>query len=299
MSGPAGSVKSDLRQSSQLATPNPPQLHAFQQSSFDPAEYLNNALPSLSSSTTVPQPSRSSSAVPLTELSSQTQALLAQLNAHTSRLSITLTQLTDEILRTGSRLAYEVEVLRGDTIGLSDTLEETLRSDVARFLPTARAAESDDTDNLPIGGSGLDDGGANGAAHVPPYIARLKTLTLVRERLDSVIKVFGDAMQWVLPPSELSIASSLISVSAPDQSANEANREQKGREFVENIRNEIKELVASGGGGHGATGLANAMNRIEALRVLSQVWKETAEEKARLKAIDGLVRFAEDKSRSL
>jgi hypothetical protein len=33
-------------------------------------------------------------------------------------------QLTDEILRSGGRLAYEVEVLRGETIGLSETLTE-------------------------------------------------------------------------------------------------------------------------------------------------------------------------------
>lgn len=323
MAGPAVTAKGDARQADQLATPRPLQvinLHAFQQASFDPADYLNNTLPTLSRSQTLPSRSSSSSAaaaaaaataaaVPLSELASQTQALLAQLNAQTSRVSITLTQLTDEILRTGSRLAYEVEVLRGDTIGLSDALEETLRADVARFLPaSAKSVESrDGDDDRPrqsvaesSNGSTNDAVAAAAAAtaRLPPHMAQLKTLTLVRERLDSVIKVFGDAMQWVLPPSELSIASSLISVSTPDQNADEADRERKGREFAGSIRSEIEELVA-GRNATRATGLDNAMDRIEALRVLAQVWKGTAEEKARLKIIDGLVRFAEEKNRSL
>ncbi|KAI9657989.1 MAG: hypothetical protein M1821_002646 [Bathelium mastoideum] len=297
MAGAAGIVHGDLRQTDQLAIRGPPQLHAFQQPSFDPAEYFNHTLPPLSSSSAArSQSSRSSSAVPLSELVSQTQALLTQLNAQTSRLSLTLTQLTDEILRTGSRLAYEVEVLRGDAIGLSDALEDTLSADIAKFLPGAKSEEN--KDNGQSSAEAVENGTDKATANVPPYMAQLKTLTLVRDRLDSVIKVFGDAMQWVLPPSELSIASSFISVSTPDQNADEANREQKGREFVENTRAEIEELMTKGGT-DGSSGLDNAMSRIEALRVLTHVWKGTAEEKARLKMLDGLVRFAEERSRSL
>ena len=299
----AGTVRRDARQADQLATPNPPQLQlgAFQQASFDPAEYLNNTLPSLSRSSAASRSSSSSVAVPLTELSSATQALLAQLNAQTSRLSITLTQLTDEILRTGSRLAYEVDVLRGDTSGLSDALEDTLRADVARFLPPAKSAERQHENDRPLSAtaSGNDtNNAATAAARLPPHLAQLKTLTLVRERLDSVIKVFGDAMQWVLPPSEMSMASSLISVSTPDQNADEADRERKGREFAASIRGEVEELVASGRANR-ASGLDDAMDRIEALKVLAQVWKGTAEEKARLKILDGFVRFIEEKNRNL
>ncbi|KAL9089641.1 MAG: hypothetical protein Q9165_005673 [Trypethelium subeluteriae] len=287
----AATAKSEFRQADQLATPNAPQLLAFQQPDFDPAEYLNKTLPSLLPSAARSQASRASSAVLLSDLSTQTQSLLAQLNAQTSRLSIILTQLTDEILRTGSRLAYEVEVLRGDTVSLSDTLEETHRTDVAKFLPAANAAESHDkTHRQNV--TEDDNGVSSSAARLPPHVAQLKTLTLVRERLNSVIKVFDDAMKWVLPPSELSIASSLISVSTPGQNADEADREQKGREFAETIRGEIEELVAAGG-------TDNAIGRIEALQTLSQVWKGTAEEKARLKVLDGLVRYAEEKSRSL
>ena len=292
----AGVPQGEFRLSDQLATPNPPQLLAFQQPSFDPAEYFNTTLPSLSSAAVRSQSSRCSSAVPLSELSSQTQTLLSQLNAQLSRLSLTLTQLTDEILRTGSRLAYEVEVLRGDALGLSDTLEETLQADVAKFLPAAQARANEGAGQENVGD--LKNGATEANGRLPPYMAQLKTLTLVRDRLDSVIKVYGDAMQWVLPPSELSIASSLISVSTPDQNADEADREKRGREFVEKIRGEIKALV-SDRGTDGTSGLDKAMDHIEALRVLSQVWKGTAEEKARLKMIDGLVRFAEEKNRSL
>lgn len=87
---------------------------------FDAAEHLNSTLnPKLS----------------LSELSSQTQNLLSQLNAQTSRLTAVLTQLTDDILRSGARLAYEVDLLRGEAIGLSEALNEGLQDDIAHFVP--------------------------------------------------------------------------------------------------------------------------------------------------------------------
>lgn len=87
---------------------------------FDAADYLNATLnPKLN----------------LPELSSQTQNLLSQLNAQTSRLTAVLTQLTDDILRSGARLAYEVDLLRGEAIGLSEALNEGLQNDIALFVP--------------------------------------------------------------------------------------------------------------------------------------------------------------------
>ncbi|KAI9688026.1 MAG: hypothetical protein M1820_010314 [Bogoriella megaspora] len=274
----AGLAKDNTRQSDAIpATAAPPQLLAFQAASFDPAQYLNQTLPPLLTSSTRSHYGRSSTAASLPDLSGQTQTLLAQLNAQLSRLSATLTQLTDEILRTGGRLAYEVEVLRGDTITLADALDEGLQADIARFLPPAPNDAEDGHSST-----------ANSAAQLPPYMSQLKTLSLVRERLDSVIKVFDEAMKWILPPSELSLASTLISVSAPDREGEEGNREQKGREYAENMRNEIQR-----------SNVEDAHSRIEALRTLVQVWKGTAEEKARLKFVDGLIRLVEEKQRNL
>src|SRR5579871_3491772 len=110
-------------------------LRPFIQSTFDPADFLNSALPPLHLAihSTL---SRQTNAVSLADLSSQTQSLLSQLNAQATRLTNVLTQLTDEILRSGGRLAYEVDVLRGETINLSETINDTLIPDIKLFLPT-------------------------------------------------------------------------------------------------------------------------------------------------------------------
>ncbi|KAF4308113.1 hypothetical protein GTA08_BOTSDO03737 [Botryosphaeria dothidea] len=285
-----------------------PSLLPFIQPHFDPADHLNSVLPSLSCGS--PQPrSTNAAAVPLSELSAQTQALLSQLNAQTTRLSTVLTQMTDDILRSGSRLAYEVEVLRGETVGLSEAMTDALRTDVEKFVPggvrvagvesktdvaerkasTATAGEDSKSAAAPADADAHQD-----APELPEYITRLRTLTHVRSRLESVIKVFGEAMQWTLPPSEVSLASSLISVSAPEPGSDSHSREEKGREFAEKLRNEISELVTGTDEGYEA-----AQARIQALRDLSQVWKETAEEKARTRFVDGLVKLAEDRHRQL
>jgi hypothetical protein len=109
-------VEAIVPKSSHVADPT---LQQFLAPSFDAADFLNTSLPSLATSSS--QSTRSQD-VSLTELSTQTQTLLSHLSAHTTRLTNTLTQLTDEILRSGSRLAYEVEVLRGETLGLSEAL---------------------------------------------------------------------------------------------------------------------------------------------------------------------------------
>jgi len=120
-------------------------LQPFLQAQFDPADYLNTTLPSL----TFSNPSKDR--VSLAELSAQIQALISQLNAQTSRLTNTLNQLTDDILRSGSRLAYQVEMLRGETAGLTDALNTTLRSDIALFTPQAEheSTQADNGDDAP------------------------------------------------------------------------------------------------------------------------------------------------------
>lgn len=275
-------------------------LAPFLEQQFDPADYLNATLPSLSIPGAPSRPLKSSNnAVSLAQLSSQTQDLLSQLNAHTTRLSAILTQLTDDILRSGARLAYEVEVLRGETIGLTETLTEDLKDDIGKFLPggikpQAQSSDEETTDSPAADAQplALDQDLADDS---PEYISDLRTLSTVRTRLETVIKVFGEAMHWTLPPSEVSLTSSLISVSAPEPGSDNASQEQKGKEFAAALRSEIADLIS----GDPEGGVEKAEMRIQALRDLAQVWKGTAEEKARSKFVEGLIKVAEDKQREL
>lgn len=238
-----------------------PSINAFLQPDFDPADYLNTTLPFLS--TTTSRPPSATRSVPLSELTTQLQALLNDLNAHTTRLSNALTQLTDEIVRIGGRLAYEVEVLRGDTAQLTKTLATTLKPDLDLFI--SASAQSPESDQ-------------------PQYLQSLATLTQVRSRLHAVIQVFDKAMSWPLPPSEISGAAtaSLISVAAPETEETRA-REAKGREYVDGLRGELQTLFS-----FGAEGVDDAEARVEELRALVEVWKGTAEEKARVRIVQGL-----------
>ena len=268
-------------------------IQPFLHDDFDPADYLNNALPPLSTSSNArPTPSHvPNRPVPLNELSTQLQTLLAQLNAQTSRLSNALTTLTDEILRSGGRLAYEVEVLRGETTTLTDSLDNGLKDDIELFTGPPREvqenAEADTEEQQP----GQEQGTLE-----PQYLTRLKTLTAVRANLDAVIKLFGEAMAWPLAPSDLSLASSLISVSAPETTDDTRSREEKGKAYIEKARNEISELTGSG---KDPVALEAAAARVEELRVLAEVWKGTAEEKARAKIVEGLARPVEERQRAL
>ncbi|KAI9811771.1 MAG: hypothetical protein M1827_005316 [Pycnora praestabilis] len=274
--------------------------------SFDPVDYLNSSLPPLS---VLPQshPATQQRSVPLAQLSTHTQKVLSQISAHTARLSNTLTQLTDEILRSGGRLAYEVEILRGETIGLSEVLTEGLQEDVKRFIPdgltvdgsqpgTGSDEEALDT-HRSSGFKGEEEKLTTGDEAVPPYLTHLRTLSLVRSRLETVIQVFGSAMDWTLPPSEVSVTSSLISVSAPEPGSENYSREEKGQEVSRKLRDEITELLVSDGGGE--AGVEVAVARVEELRNLAGIWKGTAEEKARNRLVEGLAKMVEDRNRSL
>ncbi|KAM0697945.1 hypothetical protein Q7P36_002799 [Cladosporium allicinum] len=258
-------------------------VQPFLQSDFDPATYLNTTLPSLSLSNT--RSTNNSSAVALPELSIQTQALLSQLNAQTNRLSNSLTQLTDEIIRSGARLAYEVEVLRGETTGLTDVLENGLKKDVELLAPPAPAKQESDKQTESDTTSQPE----------PEYLQNLRTLSTLRARLDSVIQVFGAATAWPIAPSEVStgVASSFISVSAPEATEENRNREAKAKEYTESLRAEINTLLST----NDVAGLEAAAERVEELRVLAEVWKGTAEEKARTKVVEGLVRMMEERQK--
>jgi len=256
-------------------------VQPFLQPDFDPATYLNSTLPSLSLSSTR---TTNGNAVPLPELSIQTQALLSQLNAQTTRLSNSLTQLTDEIIRSGGRLAYEVEVLRGETTGLTDSLDNGLKKDIELLAPAKQVRED----------VALTDTATT--TPEPKYLQNLRTLSTLRARLDSVIQVFGAATAWPVAPSEVaSGASSFISVSGPEATEENRNREAKAKEYTGNLRAEINTLLSS----DDTVGLEAAAERVEELRLLAEVWKGTAEEKARTKIVESLVKTMEDKQKAM
>ncbi|TGO10342.1 hypothetical protein BTUL_0138g00290 [Botrytis tulipae] len=281
-----------------------PVLQPFLNPAFDPADYLDATLPSLQSSNTS---SSSRNVVPLAELSTQTQTLLSHLSAHTTRLTTTLTQLTDEILRSGSRLAYEVEVLRGETLGLSEALTEGLHDDITKFVPAGlendlsrRPTKSGDsrarsaTATMPKTPTSEDTNSTKIAD--PPYVTQLRTLTLVRSRLDTVIKTFGDAMAWTFPPSEVSVTSSFLSVSAPEPGSEAHSTEEKGQEVSKKLRDEIADLLI---GDDPVAGIEAAAKRVQELKELALVWKGTAEERARSKFVESLAKMVEDRHRDL
>lgn len=283
-----------------------PFLQSFLNPAFDAAEYLNATLPPLQGSSPSSATVRAqSSTVPLAGLSAEAQTLLTQLSAHATRLTGTLSQLTEDMLRSGSRLAYEVELLRGEALSLSEALAEgPLRADLERFAAPGAAPAldgSNDDDEAPAAG-----GEAAGGEEEPPYISHLRTLTLVRARLDAVIKTFGEAMEFVFPPSEISVSSGFLSVSAPDfpdrhsSSAEQVSMEDKGQSVLRKIREEISGLLRTGGTHDDKIrGVEDATRRVEEIKRLSVVWKGTAEEKGRQRFVEGLARMVEERHREL
>lgn len=283
-----------------------PALQPFLAPTFDPADFLNATLPHLATGSV--QHARSHE-VSLTELSTQTQTVLSQLSAHTTRLTSTLTQLTDEILRSGSRLAYEVEVLRGETLGLSEALTEGLQDDIAKFVPQGLEGHLARRPSHSAERTGSRRRSSTATAPKTPveeiqpdhdtepaYIRQLRTLTSVRNRLDTVIKTFGDAMSWTFPPSEVSVSSAFLSVSAPEPGSEAHSIEEKGQQVSKELRNEIADLLV---GGDPVDGIEAAAKRVEELKELTKVWKGTAEEKARVKFVESLAKMVEERHREL
>lgn len=260
---------------------------------FDPVSLLNNSLPALSipsvSSATPADPARSNG-LSLPEVSTQAQAFLTKVNAQNVRSANTLSQLTDEILRCGSRLAYEVEVLRGDAHALQDSLTDSLREDIQKFTLTDTAEDSRAVN------SGEEQPNGDDHGYEPEFIGQLRMLSLVKARLEEVINVLGEAMKWPLPPSELSLTSSLISVSAPQLGSQSQSQEDKGKEFAKKARAEVSDLLNDTVNG---PDIEAATRKVEMLRSLSAVWKGTAEERARNKFVDSLSKLVEDKARQV
>jgi hypothetical protein len=112
-----------------------------------------------------------------------------------------------------------------------------------------------------------------------------------------VIKTFGDAMSWTFPPSEVSVTSSFLSVSAPEPGSEAYSIEEKGQQVSKKLRDEIADLLV--GSGDHLDGIETAARRVEELKELTKVWKGTAEEKGRVKFVDSLAKMVEERHREL
>lgn len=288
-------------------------LQDFLNPGFDPISYINANLPPLAQKSPVPTSNANANvnanAVPLAELATQSQTLLTQLDAHTTRLSDTLTQMTDDILRSGSRMSYAVEMMRGEALSLEELLFEKLAEEIKLFVPGGLKKEGEAKeegerrrDSLVEDGKESEakaaskaEAGAEGKE--PDSIKQLRTLTLVRQRLDSVIKTFGDAMEFTFPPSEVSVSSGFLSVSAPEPGSELQSSEERGQQVLKKLREEISTLLDNKD--DAVSGIEKAAERIEQLKQLTTVWTGTAEEKGRTKFIESLAKMVEDRHREL
>lgn len=283
-----------------------PSLRPFLSPSFSPLDYLNTALPS-PTATRQQQPTHSLSAI-----ASQTQSHISTLNAQTTRLSAALTSLTDDILRTSSRLAYEVELLRGEALSLADSLSSRgdLDESIRRFVPHGldKASQPPESPHppsktrhssqgqIPPLRSNAQDNPPNpetSFANEPEALPQLRILMHVRAQLQAVIQRFNLALSFPFPPSLLTTAtSSLISVNPPNQ---DPDLESKGQAALSRLRQEVLDLLTDAEGRGG--GADRARERVGELREICEIWKGTGEEKARLKWLEGLELAVDDEIR--
>ena len=270
------------------ANPTDPILWKLGGPSFDVVSFLNDSLPVLNISSTQQPTPKGSKVAQILDASSQLQTLLNKVNTQHIRSSSQLTQLTDYILRSGSRLAYEVEVLRGDANGLYEVLTDTLKGDIRQFVAEQVVSGAE---------NGVENGSAKNTGD-PDFIVQLRMLGQVKARLEAVVNIFGEAMKWPLPDSEVSVASSLISVSAPELAGMETtDHDETGKETARKLRAEITDLLDNDGGGY--AGLEAASQKVEEFRLLCTLWKETAEERARARFVDSLSKLVDDRKKIL
>lgn len=265
-----------------------PILTPFRSPLFSPVEYLNTTLPSASTSSnnvTKPNP------LSLSALASQTQSHISALAAQSTRLTETLNALTDDILRVSPRLTYEVELLRGEAISLSDSLSPSghLHASVAQFVPDTSTSSPPSTDQhreyAPIlPSSDRDPAGSITDPSKEAPIDSLRTLLHVRSRLTRVSQIFSLALSWPFPPSLLPKSSS-ISASTPADHTYEA----QGQAACARLRQETIDLLAEG-----EEGVDKAAEMVQELRACVEVWKGTGEEKARGKFVEELEEMVEE-----
>ena len=296
-----------------------PALQPFLGPSFDPTAYLNSVLPPLFiASAANPIIPRGSST--LTDLTIQAQTQLTQLSASSARLTAILTQLTDDILRSGARLAYDVELLRGEAVALTEILTEGLVKEIKEFAPNGVSITKPSTETS---SNPLSRRGSKSQPHLsdsdediipeepikiqeqkvpePEALTRLRSLLHIRSQLQSVISTFDSALSWPLPPSATSLsASNFISVSAPSSEpprspgSTPESLEAVGQSAQQKIRTSVTELLAIN---RGAEGVLKAEERIEHLKDTLVIWKGTSEEKYRTRFVEGLAKLVSDRRR--
>jgi len=103
-------------------------------------------------------------------------------------------------------------------------------------------------------------------------------------------------MAWTFPPSEVSVTSSFLSVSAPEPGSQQHSVEEKGQQISKQLRDEIADLLLTG---DPVDGIETAAKRVEELKELAMVWKGTAEERARGKFVESLAKLVEDRHKEL
>ncbi|KAK6379457.1 hypothetical protein LTS17_006375 [Exophiala oligosperma] len=265
------------------ADPTGTLLAKLDQPTFDAVDFLNHSLPVLNISSHS-QAQKTAKSTQIQSASADALSLLSSMNTVNIRASSDLTSLTDEIIRSGNRLAYEVEVLRGDVNGLHELLTDSLREDIRQFVRTTTNTQDPAADR-----------NDQTEKEEPEFMSQLRLLGKVKTRLEAVVSIFGEAMKWPVPPSELSVASSLISVSAPELGIQSTEADEKAWEVLKGIRADLNEILNADGGSY--TSLEAAAQRVEELRQLALVWKGTGEEKSvedRRKTLDsrGLSRTA-------
>jgi len=254
---------------------------------FDAIQYLNDTLPSLALTSQGTKQNRTSQ---LQSTATEITSRVSKLNAYNARVSTELTTLTDEILRSGNKLAYEVEVLRSDANSLFDLLSETLQEDIQQFVRQDAASK---------GSGSVKDVAAMSfeAKNDPDFMQQLRLLGHVKARLEEVVRVFGDALQWPIPPSDVLVASSLISVSAPELGVASTAEDDKARATIRQFREELSDMLHTEGGG--IAGLEAANKKLGEWQDLALVWKGTSEEKARNRVVDGFAKIVDDRRRQL
>lgn len=104
-------------------------------------------------------------------------------------------------------------------------------------------------------------------------------------------------MEFVFPPSEVSVTSGFLSVSAPDAGGANHSTEEKGQQVLKEIREEVMRLLSNKE--DPIRGVDDAVKKIEELKELSVVWKGTAEEKGRGKFVESLARLVEERHREV
>ncbi|KAF8468940.1 hypothetical protein BDZ91DRAFT_721428 [Kalaharituber pfeilii] len=301
------SITATTSTSSLLADPI---LAQFLAPSFSVVSFLNSTLPPLAPpSTALPtQPKHDSkaqlqqqlsqpthisnnpNALPLLQIHPKATALLSALDIQTHKLIVHMQNLTDEILRVAPRLSYEVEVLRGGVVSLGEDLER-VGSQVATFNPT-----SVDEDQSTEHGK-------------PDVLKKLETLSTIRARLEEVIEIFGNAMNWPPPvPSSdntnirsdnnLGVHSPLYHSFSPAPSPppfikemNKASNAMKATNKSVYPAAEVSYLLAS-------SLIAQARERIDELRLLAGVFKGTVEENSRMDLIDELDKRVKEAEKS-